>query len=176
MSQMEWEHTRRTVRLMTAMDTLRASVRLWEYAARYVKEESGRYKLVVLFFFMWLRALSSTVSQSPTVSFEVLLTLSQRVGLQMYLSCLFRILHRIECVTSFFTVCAPCVHLDTLSIWCLWRFPRVNCAHPRIRLPMFFCHCHDPITHVRRARFLPDVAGPFLSVSLSLSLSLSSCP
>ena len=78
----------------------------------------------LFFFFMWLRVLSSTVSQSPTVSFEVLLTLSQRAKLQMCLSCLFQTLHRIECASFFFfSVCALRVHLDTLSIWCLWRFP-----------------------------------------------------
>ena len=45
------------------------------------------------------------------------LTLSYRAKFQMYLFCVFQMLHRIEFAT-FFTVClCPCTHLDTLAIF-----------------------------------------------------------
>ena len=53
---------------------------------------------------------------APRLGYQHSDSSSARVKLQMYLSCLLQILHRIEFVTSFFfSVCVPCTHLDALS-------------------------------------------------------------
>ena len=39
--------------------------------------------------------------------------------------------------------------------------------------PDVFSRGHDPITHVRGARFLTDVAGPFQSASLSFVIVMT---
>ena len=108
------------------------------------------------------------MSQSPTVSFEVLLTLSQRAKLQMYLSCLFRFLHRIECVTFFLNslrTLRTCRHaVDLVSLEIPLSQQRSPCSQNSD-----VARGHDSTTHVRGARFLTDVAGPYPSASLSLS-------
>ena len=56
----------------------------------------------------------------------------------------------------------------------LHHFPLANRARKQ-KLNRAFFWGHDPVTHVRRARYLTvHVGGPSLSVSLSLSLSMSS--
>ena len=50
-------------------------------------------------------------------------------------------------------------------------FPREQGTHTYNRI---FCRGHDPITHVRRARYLTVVGDPFLSVPLPFIVSLLS--